>query len=333
MISSCWGMYMPASVDLRSLADSLNVYHKQLEALGEALSALRGLSDVMIAGVERDRAMLAALLPTAQGGDPGLQPVDEPGRDQGAVLGVTGEDFVVEPWTGPPGDDVSGAVMMVEIGSDPDVPETNANAADRSVMLAGAGRDVPGLDDAMSELRPDVTATPDGAFESLPVEVVAPAMAATVGADVAVAADVLPSAAENGAVDVDATHLAHAGHVDATPAQALSPVVAPGEVPGSSTGSGQVAATQDMPMTVTLAQSGSNVVDLAAERQVRASRSPARTRALAVVASLFLATTATLGVHELLRSEFGQRVLELSTCDGDAFSASRDCTLLAWLMI
>lgn len=60
---------------------------------------------------------------------------------------------------------------------------------------------------------------------------------------------------------------------------------------------------------------------------------PEARRAMAVVASLIVMTGATLGMHELLQTDIGQRLLELGTCDGDMVTANRDCSLLSWLLI
>lgn len=79
--------------------------------------------------------------------------------------------------------------------------------------------------------------------------------------------------------------------------------------------------------------SNDKVVSLADRRKAKPSASPARRRAMAVVASILVTATATVGLHELMQSELGQRMLELGTCDGNMLSATRDCSLLSWLMI
>ena len=81
-----------------------------------------------------------------------------------------------------------------------------------------------------------------------------------------------------------------------------------------------------------IATGDGKVVDLANHRKARAA-SPARWRAKALVASLAITATATLGMHEIMQTELGQRLIELGTCDGDMLSANRDCALLAWLML
>ena len=76
-----------------------------------------------------------------------------------------------------------------------------------------------------------------------------------------------------------------------------------------------------------------NVVDIASRRTTRSALAPARRRAAAIVASLLLCATATLGTYELMQTDLGQQIIQLSRCDGDALSAERDCALLAWLHI
>lgn len=76
-----------------------------------------------------------------------------------------------------------------------------------------------------------------------------------------------------------------------------------------------------------------NVVALATRRKSRLPLSPARRRAAAVVASLVVCVTATLGTYEFMQTEMGQQLLQLSSCDGDMLSAQRDCNLLSWLHI
>ena len=75
------------------------------------------------------------------------------------------------------------------------------------------------------------------------------------------------------------------------------------------------------------------VVELEAYRRLPGIRLPSRRRAIALTTGLLVMASATLGFHEVLQTELGQRLLELGTCDGDMMSANRDCALLAWLLI
>ena len=97
-----------------------------------------------------------------------------------------------------------------------------------------------------------------------------------------------------------------------------------------------LAATADIADTAALdaaiATGDGKVVDLDSRRKQRTDK-PARWRAKALVASLVLTATATLGINEIMQTELGQRLIELGTCDGDMLSANRDCALLAWLML
>ena len=56
---------MPSSAQLASIASSLDTYRTQFAALGNALSALRVVSDEMIAQLDRDREALASQLEAA----------------------------------------------------------------------------------------------------------------------------------------------------------------------------------------------------------------------------------------------------------------------------
>jgi hypothetical protein len=83
----------------------------------------------------------------------------------------------------------------------------------------------------------------------------------------------------------------------------------------------------------TVAASAGNVVSLAQKRESQGVAQRVRRRATAVVASLLVTATATVGLHEFMQTDMGQQMMQLATCDGDMLSASRDCALLAWLMI
>lgn len=76
-----------------------------------------------------------------------------------------------------------------------------------------------------------------------------------------------------------------------------------------------------------------NVVSLEARRAQRNVAIPARRRAMALASGLLIAASATLGLHELMQTELGQRLIEFGACNGDMMSASRDCALLAWMLI
>ncbi len=106
---------------------------------------------------------------------------------------------------------------------------------------------------------------------------------------------------------------------------ALTPVIAASTAP-------------ETPVTTTTldaatAGTDSNVVPLDARRHKSRTSLPARRRAMTMVASMVITAGAALGFHELMQTEIGQRLIELSSCDGDMLSASRDCALLAWLML
>lgn len=83
----------------------------------------------------------------------------------------------------------------------------------------------------------------------------------------------------------------------------------------------------------TTAADDNKVVKLEAYRRLPGIRLPSRRRAIALTTGLLVMASATLGFHEVLQTELGQRLLELGTCDGDMMSANRDCALLAWLLI
>lgn len=107
-------------------------------------------------------------------------------------------------------------------------------------------------------------------------------------------------------------------------------------VPGETDQAAPLAATADIAdkaaLDAAIATGDGKVVDLDSRRRQRTT-SPARWRAKALVASLALTATATLGIQEIMQTELGQRLIELGTCDGDMLSANRDCALLAWLML
>lgn len=251
---------MPSSAQLASIASSLDTYRTQFEALGNALSALRLVSDEMIAQLDRDRAALETHLQAAL---ETMSQADIAETDTTALEIVDAE---------PADADAAG-----EVGTEAqDVPETIAEVETEVEAEAVADAAIDGETIAALETEPH-----------------------------AVAEDAIEATSETEATLADAT---------ATDA----PVIA---APAESTAA--AANTAD----------GNKVISLADRRKATPTTSPARRRAIAVVASILFTAGATFGLHELIQTEVGQRMLELATCDGDMLSATRDCSLLAWLTI
>lgn len=255
---------MPSSAQLASIASSLDTYRTQFEALGNALSALRVVSDEMIAQLDRDRAALETHLQAAL---ETMSQADIAETDTAALEIVDAE---------PAETDAAGDVETEA----QDLPETSAEIAAEVETEAVA-------DDAIDS----------ETIASLDTE------------PLAISEDAIEATSET-ETETEAT-LAGATATDA-------PVIA---TPAESTAA--AANTAD----------GNKVISLADRRKPTPSSSPARRRAIAVVASILFTAGATFGLHELIQTEVGQRMLELATCDGDMLSATRDCSLLAWLTI
>ncbi len=260
---------MSTHAQLHSIASSLDTYRTQFAALGNALSALRAVSDQLIAQLDRDREALETHLQAAIALEGAVQP------DADAAV--------------PDLSDIAVSVLPVELQPATELPEEVASAPlaeaaepPAETPVVAATENVAG---SLDETTPIETEALTGEFVELETEVAAAA-----------------SDASAPATGTTATTLA------------------------AETSSEAIAAPEN-------AAGDNKVISLADHREANAASSPARRRARAFVASILVTAGATLGLHELLQSELGQRMLELGTCDGDMLSATRDCSLLAWLTI
>lgn len=253
---------MPSSAQLASIASSLDTYRTQFETLGNALSALRLVSDEMIAQLDRDRAALETHLQAA-----------------------------------------------LETMSQADIAETDTTALE--IVDAETAET-----DAAGEVETEAQYVPETIAE-VETEVEAEAVADdAIDGETIAALETEPLAVADDAIEATSETETEATLADPTATDA--PVIA---APAESTAA--TANTED----------GNKVISLADRRKATPSTSPARRRAIAVVASILFTAGATFGLHELIQTEVGQRMLELATCDGDMLSATRDCSLLAWLTI
>ena len=262
---------MPSSAQLASIASSLDTYRTQFAALGNALSALRVVSDQMIAQLDRDRAALETHLAAAIDM---IAEADASGTDTTSVESLD--------------TDLAGAVATADSDVQ-DINETSAELATEIETTAGQliARELTAACDSQAGSIEDPAVLEGQAFKNTEV------------------ATEIKAEAEIQTAAMDTT---------TTEASALA-----------TTGSENAAAAT--------ATSANKVVSLTDRRKAKVITSPARRRAMAVVASVLVTAGATVGLHELMQTELGQKMLELATCDGDMLSAARDCSLLSWLTI
>ncbi len=271
---------MPSSPQLASIATSLDTYRTQFAALGDALSALREVSDQMIAQLDRDRAALETHLQAA------METIAQTEASDTAASALDSLDVESAQAL------VGGAVSEAES----DVQDVAETSAETSSVAEAEAVVAPAIDSETITACESVAAATDepAVLEAEPL---------------ALADDTTEATSETATVTETSAPIA-----TATDAPALA---TPGEAnatPAGPTGNDKV-------------------ISLVDRRRAKTSASPARRRAIAVVASILITAGATFGLHELLHTELGQRMLELATCDGDMLSASRDCNLLSWLTI
>lgn len=104
---------------------------------------------------------------------------------------------------------------------------------------------------------------------------------------------------------------------------------------GGAPASASVSDTQPAP-AVTVQSSGraTKIIDLASWRPKLRLPRPSRRRGIGMAASLLVtAMVTTYAVQGLAQTDILQRVMELTTCDGEAVAAHRDCALLAWMLL
>ncbi len=288
---------MSATLQIQSIAATLDAYHQQLVTLSDALGALREASDQIRSQLEQDRAALAAYAMEAH---PIATTLPTVAIAVATVAATTlGGDLPseavreaeIEPTAMPEVEDGTVAVELAAAEGD-EVRATLAMTAEVEEVAEADGDQEPG---AFSQDVPitDVNVDSDvGPLEPAPLE---PALnlepAAADAADTATP-DASPAALQEGAV---------------------------GEPPAAADSDGDKAE--------------SNVVALDTERGKRRRLVPSRRMAVAIVASLIVTVSAGLGIHEMMQGDLGQRLVDLATCDGDMLSADRNCSLLAWLML
>jgi hypothetical protein len=248
---------MSASVDLGAIARNLETYHQQLSALRQAFAAMSQLSDVMLAAMESDRAVIAAhanLQGAAHDGAPASDPIEHHAEPGAAIDEISTGRFDSE--------------LSMALGLEPaDSVESRFNEM------------------------------------GLVVDAVADAL-------------VMPEPATGETAIIRETVLAAVIHDEAARSQSVH----------ASTSSASTELSV-IPMD------GCEVIELQSRRRPASQSGHFRRRAVAVAACLILATSATLGIYELMQTDIGHRLAEIGNCDGDLHSANRDCALLAWLML
>ncbi len=289
---------MTTSAQLQSIATSLDTYRTQFAALGNALSALRFVSDQLIAQLDHDREALETHLQAALAVEAAADTETETAAPAHSIIEQT-----------TPADEAQTSAELPEELADEPVAEEAEHTAETAVIA-------PSEDDLRSI---DETSPAEDAAQPSP----ATAVASEIEIDASAAEAAVPAADTEATATETATVVT--GATETTPTETTS------------TETGATAASTDAAIDATTAPatvaSDENVISLADRRKSKPANSPTRRRTKAFVASILVLAGSTFGLHELLQSDLGQRMLELGVCDGDMLSATRDCSLLAWLTI
>lgn len=304
---------MPSVKELEILVGNLASYHSHLTSLRDAMEALRRASDIILADVDKDRALISSLMAAAA-------PVATPC----AMEAVTVAEVVPEPTS-----TAAGGELVVATQEPSEAPPASSDiaegaaAAPKGTAEMAASVHESGALDAPSPV--DVVAAPDETTTAL-------------AATGETSSDVDPYA--QSAEAAEAATLVALEQIATTRALAAM-VTAPATVADIGHEIGETAAgpasgsetdTADQ-APIAAASGAGKVVDLAEHRKLVRRRPTLARRSVAMAASLMLTAGLIIGADGLMHTDIGQRILDLGTCDGDMLSAQRDCALLAWLML
>lgn len=322
---------MTSAVSIDQLAQRLDAYQEQLTALSQALGGLREISDNLIIALQADRAAFAAYEPMAwsnaaqteatapntdglETADAALvetQFADEPvALDEAPLPEAT--EIVEAPAAEAEQEEVAGEtfdqVLKAEEAPVAEAITGEAHPADEAAnQIAETLANVAQIAAANAPITTEADATTDPVADVIaePVANIEAVSDGTVEQTAAEDATVKPSAAE------------------AEAETQAAPLMSEQAAPALET-AGAAEAADPAP---------SNVVDLASKRRTGVLGTPMRRRVATAAAMLVITAGATFGFNELMHSELGQRLIELSTCDADMLSANRDCAFLSWLTL
>jgi len=293
---------MPAP-DVRAMASCLEAYQNQLVALGEALGALRLVSDSMIASLARDRAALASYL-------------DRSETDEATVGAAHASSALAEIAARQAAIAAASSWAMKAPSHHDNLPPAAssplAGPGDGGDQIAASDMPV----DAPGECEP-MLASVEGAV-------------AQASQEVAVATGAEPIISLGTETEIPAPQLSRPR------IRLASSFVSTGlgEQPSreSAFAVPRMEAGSDI-LRVPGPDVASNVIVLEPVRAIRSAPPTSSWRRYIAVAAACLAVgmSAGWGMYGLLRGDIGVRLIELRACSSGAATANNDCALLAWL--
>ena len=335
---------MNTQTGITSINDKLSGYQRQLIDLCQALDAVRGTADRIAAAIGEDRVLIAGWAKNAE------HETSLADATRSTIVPDSAVDTSIAKSSitafGPP--ILISALPAVEIAEDmacsidADADDATSGAsADVAVLVASLPALAAQFDDIDAAVHASIAA----------IEIPAGHVAITAETDVTAAQAVSKATTATAGTLFDAAPREKAPEPTAE-------VAATGIVPEHEISTPEplpvTAATADALAAVSLAAAtaaaalkgdsvttananaavgGATILDLASRREARKAASPLKRRTLAIVASLLLVAATAAGMHELLQTEIGQRLLDLGTCDGETLSVNRNCAVLAWLLL